>query len=59
MELKEISNRELQELEHDISVDFINCNNGYVVTLMKKLEEIDGEMEFRGIEKLPRLNGSI
>lgn len=57
-ELKYLSDRELQEQEHDTQVDFLKDLTGNKF-LIKKLESLNIEMKLRGLDPLPRLNAYL
>jgi len=55
-QIKKLSDRELQEEEHDTQVDFFDDLTGSSY-LRDKMRWIDEEMKLRKLEPLPRLNG--
>jgi hypothetical protein len=54
--IKALSNKELQYLEHDNSVDCINDLSGSL-HFFKIYNWVKAEMKKRNLKKLPKLNG--
>lgn len=55
MNVKELSDKELLELEHDTQVDCIENLDGDLSNF-ELYEKIDEEIKFRDLTELPRLN---